>query len=57
MSIEKIINETVPLNDIKEANKPNFAPNKVPTMGAKTVTKNGDVKYGFERVLEEQGKL
>lgn len=43
--------------EYKEANKPNFAPNKVPTMGAKTVTKNGDVKYGFEQVLEEQGKL
>lgn len=44
-------------NEYKESNKPSFAPNKVPTMGAKIVAKDGSVKYGFERVLEEQGKL
>lgn len=45
--------------EYKEANPKSFAPNKVPTAMASKVTNNkdGSVKYGFEQVLEEQGKL
>jgi len=44
--------------EYKTANPKDFAPNKVPTMGAKvTNNEDGSVKYGFETVLEEQGKL
>lgn len=44
--------------EYKETNPRDFAPNKVPTMGAKvTNNEDGSVKYGFEKVLEEQGKL
>jgi len=45
--------------EYKESNPKDFAPNKVPDAMASKVTNNedGTVKYGFEKVLEEQGKL
>lgn len=44
--------------EYKESNKTYFAPNKVPTMGTKTIKNDdGSIKYGFEQILEEQGKL
>ena len=43
--------------EYKEANTQSFAPNKVPNNGTKIIKKDGDVQYGFEKILEEQGKL
>lgn len=45
--------------EYKESNPKSFAPNKVPNAMASKVTNNedGSVKYGFEQILEEQGKL
>ncbi len=44
--------------EYKEAHTKDFAPNKVPNSTAKkVVTNEGSVKYGFEQILEEQGKL
>ena len=44
--------------EYKESNPKSFAPNKVPNaMASKVTTTDGVKKYGFEEILEEQGKL